>query len=329
MLLRHARDRRRLTKIMSTLERIWKHPIPRIVAFILLFFAIMAALSFALFFNERSVVVTASMTFLLAISGMEAAAALGAFCIMVCFADRRTLESAGFALRGLASETTIGYLIGAATLSTVIGIMAVCGVYQFQGRSAVFRPLFPLLLFLCAGAAEEIIFRGYIFQTLEAKWGSRIALIFTSLLFGLAHIGNPGSHGSVWQFFAGPAFICVEAGLPLAAGYMATRRLWLPIGLHWAWNFFEGPIYGSNVSGIQLSPLFHASFRGPFILTGGLFGPEASVITLFVGAVVGLLLLRVAIRAGHWKPAGEQLMPESGVIQGEGAWPPPPRDHGK
>jgi membrane protease YdiL (CAAX protease family) len=296
------------------------------MAFNLLFLVIMVVLGFTLSLELRYDLRTNTNNLLLTGSVMEAIAAAAAFWIMVRFADRRSLESAGIAIRGLASETTVGYLIGAAMLSTAIGIMALTGVYHVLGKSSSFNPFFALVLFLFAGAAEEIIFRGYIFQTLEARWGSRIAIIFSSLLFGLAHIGNPGSHANVWQYLAGPAFICLEAGLPLSAGYMATRRLWLPIGLHWAWNFFEGPIYGADVSGIQLTPLFHAQFRGPFILTGGLFGPEASVITLIVGAAAGLLLLRVAIRAGQWK-SGAQPLPATAVSQGEDSVPPQPKDN--
>ena len=292
-------------KAMSVARRIWNYPVTRIVAFLLLFFLVTAVLMapigiFSIAFGLRLVRIPAVV-----FAVVEALGAFVAFFVMVHYVEGRSLKSAGFTVRGSATETIAGYLIGMAIFSLVIAIMAVIGVYHEVGRNAHFRPYLSLILFLFAGASEEIVFRGYIFQTLERRWGSGIAVICSSLIFGFAHAGNPGPHESVWHHLAGPAFICLEAGLPLSAAYLATRRLWLPIGIHWAWNFFEGPIYGADVSGISLPTLFRARFTGPFFLTGGSFGPEASVIALVVGTFAGLLLLRVAIRAGQWKK-GEQ-----------------------
>lgn len=312
---------------MSVGRRIWNHPITRIAVFLLLFFLILAALTFGLFTELRYVVRPSFNSMLVAGTILEAVAAVAALAIMVRLGDRRSLASAGIMVRGVATETVAGYLIGMAIFSLVIAIMAGVGVYHEIGSNPRFNPLLPLVVFLCAGAAEEIIFRGYIFQILERRWGSGIAILVSSLLFGFAHVGNPGPNATIWQHLAGPAFICLEAGLPLSAGYMATRRLWLPIGLHWAWNFFEGPIYGADVSGISLSTLYRARFSGPFLLTGGSFGPEASVIALVVGTVTGLLLLRVAIRAGQWRKGAEEPTPPSAaVIPPAEGWPPSPTD---
>ena len=98
----------------------------------------------------------------------------------------------------------------------------------------------------------------------------------------------------------------METGLLFTAAYLLTRRLWLPIGLHWGWNFFETSIYGTANSGAwedDPNTLFAGHTHGPFLLTGGAFGPEASVIGLCVGSYAGLLLLRLAIRRGRWRPA--------------------------
>lgn len=279
------------------------------MVFLLLFFLLAAVIAAPILISAIAIGVKVVRLPGVVFSAIEALAAFLALVVMVCFADRRSLASAGFTVRGIATETAVGYLIGAAILSIVVAIMAAVGVYHLVGRNAAFHPLMPLVLFLLAGASEEIVFRGYIFQTLERRWGTGIAIASSSLIFGFAHIGNPGPHESVWHHLAGPAFICLEAGLPLSAAYLATRRLWLPIGIHWAWNFFEGPIYGADVSGMTLRTLYRARFTGPFLLTGGSFGPEASVIALAVGTIAGLLLLRVAIRAGQWRKGEEQLSP--------------------
>lgn len=301
---------------MSTPQRFWKHPITRIVIFLLLFFLVTAVLMapvglFAIASGRRPVHVPAVV-----FAAVEALGAFVAFFVMVRYVDGRSLESAGFTVRGVATETVAGYLIGMAIFSLVIAVMAVIGVYHEIARNVHFSPFLPLILFLFVGIAEETVFRGYIFQTLERRWGSGVALVASSLIFGFAHAGNPGPHESIWHHLAGPAFICLEAGLPLSASYMATRRLWLPIGIHWAWNFFEGPIYGADVSGLTLRTLYQAKFTGPFFLTGGSFGPEASVIALVVGTFAGLLLLRVAIRAGQWR-RGQEPATDSLPVQNE------------
>ncbi|HEX5323556.1 MAG TPA: type II CAAX endopeptidase family protein [Capsulimonadaceae bacterium] len=318
---------------MTTWQRFWDYPITRIFAFLFLFLAIMIGLSVIALLDARTVSHLGQAVMIEISIVAEAVAVVLAFSIMVRLADKRSLDSAGFAIRGLVTETTTGYLIGVAMLSVVIGLMAVTGVYHVIGRSSHFHLLLPLGLFLCVAVAEETMFRGYIFQTLEKRWGSGIALIGSSLAFGIAHVLNTLPNGFSWQHMTGPVFICFEAGVPLAAGYMLTRRLWLPIGLHWAWNFFEGPIYGADVSasrgsGLSFDTLYQARFTGPPWLTGGAFGPEASVIALIVGTIAGLLLLRVAIRAGQWK-SGEQLAPDTGVIQPESGEPPQAEDHGK
>ena len=83
----------------------------------------------------------------------------------------------------------------------------------------------------------------------------------------------------------------VLAGLFLAFGYLRTRQLWLPIGLHIGWNFFEGTIFGFQVSGLSEMPsLIRQTVQGPELVTGGLFGPEAGLVVLPAMAL-GVLLI--------------------------------------
>ena len=237
-----------------------------------------------------------------------AAAATLAYVVMVRRADRRSLPSAGLTARGLFSETGIGLLIGGGVFSAVMGMMRAVGVYHIGGVNPHFHPLVPLLLFLFLAVFQEIAVRGYIFQTLERRWGTGIALAGSTAFFGLAHLGSPVDGLTTAQWLVGPAFISVETGLLLTAAYLLTRRLWLPIGIHWGWNFFESSIYGAANTGSwgnDPNTLFSDRFTGPFLLTGGPFGPEASVICLVIGAYAGVLLLRLAIRKGQWR-AGNQ-----------------------
>ncbi len=233
------------------------------------------------------------------------AAALG-YGVVTRRIERRSLADAGFAPQGFFSETAIGLMIGGGVFSAVIGMMGAFGLYHIGSVNAHFRPLLPLALFLCIAVFQETAVRGCIFQTLECHYGSGIALIASSLFFGLLHLGSPVEGLSTAQWLIGPLFLSFETGLLFSAAYLLTRRLWLPIGLHWGWNFFETSIYGTANSGAwenDPNTLFAGHVHGPFLATGGAFGPEASLIGLFVGSYAGILLLRLAIRKGQWRTA--------------------------
>lgn len=288
-------------------RQIWDSPVTRILAFMglaLLFLGIIlllarAALGTAAGHSHLSGEATTALGYACA-----AAATTLAYVVMVRRADRRSLGSAGLTARGLFSETGIGLLIGGGVFSAVMGMMRAVGVYHIAGVNPHFRPLIPLLLFLFLAVFQEIAVRGYIFQTLERRWGTGIALVGSTVFFGLAHLGSSVEGLTTAQRLVGPAFISIETGLLFTAAYLLTRRLWLPIGLHWGWNFFETSIYGAANTGSwgdEPNTLFSDRFTGPFLLTGGPFGPEASVICLAVGGYAGLLLLRLAIRKGQWR----------------------------
>jgi hypothetical protein len=148
-----------------------------------------------------------------------------------------------------------------------------------------------------AAVTEELIFRGVLFRIIEGRIGTWLALALTAALFGMSHLFN--AHATVW----GALSIAVEAGAMLGAAYVATRNLWVPIGVHFAWNFAEGGVFGTNVSGTD-SPqgLLHGVLSGPTAISGGEFGPEASVYALAVGVLVTVVFLMVARRRGRLVP---------------------------
>ena len=241
-----------------------------------------------------------TVQFCLAVSGVLS------YMVMTRRMDKRTLADAGLAPHGFFSETGMGLLIGGGVFSAVIGMMGALGFYHIGSISSHFHPLLPLALFLCLAVFQETAVRGCVFQTLERRWGSGIALIASSLFFGLLHLGSPVEGLSTSQWVIGPLFLSFETGLLFTAAYLLTRRLWLPIGLHWGWNFFETSIYGTANSGAwenDPNTLFAGHVHGSFLSTGGAFGPEASVIGLLIGSYAGILLLRLAIRRGQWRPA--------------------------
>jgi hypothetical protein len=147
------------------------------------------------------------------------------------------------------------------------------------------------LLLLAGAAVEEILFRGVLFRLIEEWSGTWIALAISAVLFGAAHSFNPGAG------WISSVSIAVEAGLLLGAAFVVTKNLWFPIGLHFAWNFFEGPIYGSQVSGNAFGmSAVAAHVSGPLWLTGGPFGPEAGVSAIVTCLVASIALLIYASR---------------------------------
>jgi uncharacterized protein len=116
------------------------------------------------------------------------------------------------------------------------------------------------------GIGEETLVRGFVFRIVEIAGGTWIGVVVSSALFGAGHAFNPGE--TVISSIA----IALEAGVLLAAAYVVTGRLWLPIGLHAAWNFTEGSLFGMSVSGYSTTPgLLAGTLKGPAILTGGAF----------------------------------------------------------
>lgn len=188
-------------------------------------------------------------------------------------------------LRKVLSDTLKGLGIGFAFFVGVVLVMYVCGLYRIDAVVTDMPASIVLAFFsfMTIGVGEEIIFRGVLFRWIDEKWGFAAALIVSSLLFGLMHIFQPGA--TMWSSFA----IAVEAGLLLGAAYKYSGTLWLPIGIHWAWNFTQGNIFGFAVSGGDAgTALIQPAIAGPDILTGGIFGAEASVISLLLGLALAL-----------------------------------------
>jgi hypothetical protein len=188
----------------------------------------------------------------------------------------------------------IGLGAGLVIFSLAVALAAALGVYRVSGDGDL-RGLLPALLAsaLFPAVSEELLFRGILFRWIEDFGGSWLALLLTSALFGCAHLLNP--HASPMAAVG----IAFEAGVMLGAAYMLTRSLWMPMGLHAAWNFAQGEIYDIPVSGTPVHGLLNARLSGPPLLTGNGFGLEASLTAIVVATFFGLWLLWLAIRKGE------------------------------
>ena len=199
-------------------------------------------------------------------------------------------KAADLPMHRLAGDTALGFGVGILFFILVTGCIALLGGYRIDSVNWDWKALIrSLFMFLVVGVGEEVLFRGIVFRMIDDRWGTAVGLIASALIFGFVHITN--SNATVWSSLA----IAVEAGLLLGAAYKWSGTLWVPIGIHWSWNYFQGPVFGFAVSGNGTPSLITPVIRGSDWLTGGSFGAEASIPAFVLGlalAIVFLLLPR-------------------------------------
>ncbi|SEG97798.1 hypothetical protein SAMN05444920_11163 [Nonomuraea solani] len=188
-----------------------------------------------------------------------------------------------------------GALLGFGLFATLMLLIAMFGGLRSLSWGSFGGFVGTAGMMMSVAVAEELLFRGVLFRIMEERTGTVIALVVSSALFGATHLVN--ANATVW----GTLSLALTGGTMLAAAYVATRSLWLPIGVHFAWNFTHAGIFGVVLSGSDVPPhgLLNATLSGPSVLTGGTFGPEASLFALLVCLVPTVLLLRRAARDGR------------------------------
>ncbi|MBP0458768.1 CPBP family intramembrane glutamic endopeptidase [Streptomyces montanisoli] len=201
------------------------------------------------------------------------------------------------AREGATSAIGRGVLIGVVWFGAVIGNIALLGDYRVHGLGSVTGAVGLVGFMAAAAVTEELLFRGVLFRIVEGRFGTWIALTATGVVFGCSHLLNQDA--TAW----GAVAIAIEAGGTLAAAYAATRNLWVPIGLHFGWNFAESGIFSTDVSGNGATHgLLDSATSGSSLVTGGAFGPEASVYAVLFGALVMAAFLWLAHRRGRLVP---------------------------
>ena len=194
--------------------------------------------------------------------------------------------------RDLSTGSVIG--IASFVISCAIAMVAGGMRFAFSGREFLFAILQALLktaaLFIIAALAEEAMFRGYPLQTMSRARLVALALILTSVPFGIIHWQNPNA--TVFS-----SMNTALAGVWLGVAYLRTRSLWFPLGVHWAWNWAQGSIFGVPVSGLKLSsyPLLQSIDKGPTWLTGGSYGIEGGLACTIALLVSTLFLWRTRL----------------------------------
>jgi len=210
------------------------------------------------------------------------------------FEHRSAIDTVGIAPRYLLRDVTLGLMITTGIMSLFILIITRAGWYHLTGVLSQ-QDILPLIVALIAAIGapinEEIFFRGTLFRHLERYRGSWFALLVSSFLFGFGHSWRPYAtwHSSL--------FLSIEVGILLAATYILTRSLWIPMGMHFAWNVCEELLYGLPDSGTPAHvSVLHATISGPDLFTGGQFGPEASIIIFTICLIIDILILMLVLR---------------------------------
>lgn len=192
----------------------------------------------------------------------------------------------------LLKESLLGLSISVLCVSFVIFALYIMRYYEVLSSNNVTILLLTLLFYVTAATLEEIIFRGIIYRIVEGSLGTKLALILSALLFGLAHVSN--EHANAISVVS-----AASGGILLSLLFSLTRRLWLPIAFHAGWNWALAS-FGTIVSGNEDLPTFlQIKLNGPELITGGAFGPENSIITIGIVLILSGLAYYLTWKKGN------------------------------
>jgi len=203
------------------------------------------------------------------------------------YVDNKTFVSLGFGREFAGIDILTGFILGFILLLS--GFVILILVRQIEFVKFQFNPADLILsvgIFIFVAITEELLVRGYILNNLLTSFNRYTALVISSLIFSLMHGANP----NINFFSLFELFIC---GLFLGLSYVFTRSLWFPIALHFSWNFFQGPVFGFNVSGIELNSMIVTKYDIANLWNGGEFGFEGSVLSLIFQLIaIGYIIIR-------------------------------------
>jgi uncharacterized protein len=259
---------------------------------------LIAVLLTGLFFNIvdwiRSALSMSGPTSAIVGEGIDFIVVTSAIYIARRFVDKRTFASLGLNINKQAGfDILMGIAITFVLMLVIYAIEYSMGWLKFESfawqtegsLTLIFRTLKYFVVYMLVGWNEELIYRGYILQTLISGINLPWAILISSVYFGLEHLSNPYSS---WMAATGIFFIA----LLFIYAYIRTGQLWLAIGLHIGWNFFESGVFGFPVSGYDRPGLLQITVRGPELWTGGAFGPEAGLIILPI-CILGAVLVHM------------------------------------
>jgi len=200
-------------------------------------------------------------------------------------------EVTEIALKGIVKNLTLGISIGVVLQCLTVLVIYLNNGFKVVSINPVSFIIIPFTVAFTVAIFEEILIRGILFRIIEEKLGSYIALIISAIIFGGLHLINPNS-----SLISGTC-VAIEAGLLLGAAYIYSRSLWLPIAIHFAWNFMQSGILGAITSGNEKTNSFLTTqITGPNIITGGEFGPEGTIQATIFCLIAAIILMYLNIK---------------------------------
>ncbi|GLY19040.1 CAAX amino protease [Kineosporia sp. NBRC 101677] len=267
------------------LARLQNHTAARLVVLMVAFLALNAAVAGPL----SAMVETTSRFMALVVLALGVLAAIASIRLYRWVIGKLENRQASEVEPGTARAGLVrGALAGVGLFVVVVLLIATFGGYDSLSGGSLWAALATAGMMTAVATIEEIVFRGILFRLLEQLTGTVGALVGSALVFGFLHLINP--NGSLW----GAVAIAIQGGLMLGACYAVSRSLWLPIGLHFGWNYAQAGIFGAPVSGSDSSGggILESTLDGPLLISGGEFGPEASLFSVLVCSVLTVYFLR-------------------------------------
>jgi membrane protease YdiL (CAAX protease family) len=193
--------------------------------------------------------------------------------IFTRFIDRKDFKSVGFQVKGYVKDIFPGIALGAGIMLSGFLILLALNEINVKGFNFdIYYFFISIVIFVFVAINEEVFIRGYLLNNFLQSMNKYLALILSSLIFSLLHIFNPNFD---LMSFAG-IFL---AGILLGIAYIFTKNLWFPIALHFSWNFFQGTVFGFEVSGISIYSIINQQPVENNLLNGGEFGFEGSILS--------------------------------------------------
>ncbi len=217
----------------------------------------------------------------------EAVAAVFVYIFLFSWYEKRKITELSYSSFG--SNANLGFFTGFLLQSSFIFVIYIAGSYTIDQVNPFSFMIPSLTMALTAGFVAEIMIIGIVFRLIEKQFGTAVAIIIMFVLFIIAHSGV--KDGNIVSLLA----TSIVAGVLLPAAYVFSRNLWLPIFLHFAWDFTEPGIYGAINPSISITKsLFDSRISGPRLLTGGPLGPQNSIQAFIICIVISAILLRLA-----------------------------------
>nr|QNO53989.1 hypothetical protein OHMBFCMF_00008 [Methanosarcinales archaeon ANME-1 ERB6] len=232
------------------------------------------------------------------------------------YIDKKSFVSLGLKFDSLGIlDVLVGIILSGLMVGIVFVVLLSFGLLEIEEvgwTGSGISPIFGIILwFFGIGAAvawsEELAFRGYLLQNMSEGIGLVWAVTISCIFYGVIHMLNPNS---TWL----SGVLIALIGVLRIFGWLRSSQLWLSMGMHAGWNFFQGPIFGFQVSGLSTESLIKQTVIGPDWITGGSFGPEAGIVVV---PVVLLALLVMFLWTSKRKNTPWILHSKKGILTKE------------